>query len=351
MVTNTTSSDGDKNGALEMPTPSRAPVVDLSPWFEGSPRGRQRVADLVGEAVSTGFLQVIGHGISAKLRGDALAAMSAFFPLDTAIKEQMVPTDGAYRGWTRRRSEGFAATLQQLAPADLVEGFVMGAEDRANKNPGDPAFAPNLWPDEEFHQAMWSYYLAARALSEELCEIFAMALQVEADFFTGRIDHANVTMRANYYERREQDGDLSAAQMALGAHSDYGIVTVLLADPGPGLQVVSSEGEWFDLEPADDALIINVGDAMALLTNDLWPSTIHRVVPTEGLLHRPRRSIAMFQDGNPDATISCLAQCISKQRPARYEPTTLGAHVAAKVESSRTQVPARTQQTTAGRLG
>ena len=327
-----------------------APVVDLTRWFNGSEVERQHVADEVAAAVTSGFLQVIGHGIGADVRAAALQAMSDFFSLDVATKQHCVPTDGTYRGWTKRKSEGFAATLQQVTPADLVEGFVVGAEDRAEANPGDMSFASNLWPDESFERAMWTYYVEARKLSEELCKLFGMALGVGQEFLMSRIDHSNVTMRANYYERRAEDGELSEAQMALGAHSDYGIVTVLLADSGPGLQVVSAAGEWCDLEPVDDALIINVGDAMALLTNDHWPSTIHRVVPAQDLSAPPRRSIALFQDGNPDAMIACLPHCVTSERPARYEPTTLGAHVAAKVESSRTRALAAVQQTTAGRL-
>ncbi len=329
---------------------AHAPVIDLSLWFEGSNSERQHTVAEVGAAVSCGFLQVIGHGISQRVRAQALEAMSDFFSRNEEMKQRCVPEDGTYRGWTKRKSEGFAATLQQLTPADLVEGFVVGAEDREEANDGDPAFARNVWPDEPFRRALWTYYQQARALSEQLCHIFALALGIEANSFAQRIDHANVTMRANYYDRRVEDGELREAQMALGAHSDYGIVTVLLADPGPGLQVLNEHGTWCDLQPADDALIINVGDAMALLTNDLWPSTIHRVIPAQDLSSPPRRSIALFQDGNPDAVISCLPSCISQDRPARYQPTTLGAHVAAKVESSRTQVLARTQQTTAGRL-
>jgi isopenicillin N synthase-like dioxygenase len=174
-------------------------------------------------------------------------------------------------------------------------------------------------------------------------------LDLAPETFTKLTTHANVTMRANYYERRLEDDDLSEAQMALGAHTDYGLVTVLLADPGPGLQVMSERGVWVDLEPAHDALIINVGDAMALLTNDHWPSTIHRVVPAASAGGPARRSIALFQDGNPDAEIACLAEFVSANRPASYRPTTLGDHVAAKVASSRTRVLATAQQTTAGR--
>jgi isopenicillin N synthase-like dioxygenase len=327
-----------------------APVVDLSSWFLGTDDERRVVAQQVGAAFSDGFLQVVGHGIDEETQTRALDAMEAFFARPESEKALTVPPDGAYRGWTRRRSEGFAATVDHVTPADLVEGFVCGAEDRASANPGDLAFAPNQWPaDGALRTALWSYYLQARTLSEELLSICAIALGLNASYFVPHIDHANVTMRANFYERRIDDGALSDAQMALGAHTDYGICTVLLADPGPGLQVLTSDGRWSDLVPAPGALIVNVGDAMALWTNDRWPSTIHRVVPAAQVGGRPRRSIALFQDGNPDSTVACLPNC-TLDRPARYEPTTLGAHVAAKVASSRTGQRATTLQTTAGRL-
>ena len=328
-----------------------APVVDLRPWFYGSREDRHEVARQLDAAFTSGFLQVVGHGIDDVTLTRALDAMEAFFARPEREKAVTVPPDGTYRGWTRRRSEGFAATVDQVTPADLVEGFVCGAEDRAGANPGDPAFARNWWPtDGALRSALWSYYLAARALSEEILAIAAVALGLDESFFSRHIDHANVTMRANFYERRVEDGVLSDAQMALGAHTDYGICTVLLADPGPGLQVLTPEGRWSDLEPAAGALIVNVDDAMALWTNDQWPSTIHRVAPAPLAGGRPRRSIALFQDGNPDSVVACLPQCTA-DRPARYRATTLGAHVAAKVASSRSGQRSSTVQTTAGRLG
>ena len=67
--------------------------------------------------------------------------------------------------------------------------------------------------------------------------------------------------------------------MRLGAHTDYGIVTVLYADPVPGLQIVGPDGRWHDVVPEPGALLINLGDITAQWTNDRWRSTIHRVAP------------------------------------------------------------------------
>ena len=89
----------------------------------------------------------------------------------------------------------------------------------------------------------------------------------------------------------------------MGAHTDYGIVTLLWADPVPGLQILDGDGDWCDVQPAPGALLVNLGDLLARWTNDRWMSTMHRVVPptdADGRLMR-RRSAAFFHDGNADA--------------------------------------------------
>ena len=86
-------------------------------------------------------------------------------------------------------------------------------------------------------------------------------------------------MRTIRYERRADEADLLPGQQRMGAHTDYGIVTVLYAEPVAGLQIVAPDGEWIDVIPDDDAMVINLGDLTAQWTNDLWRSTVHRVVP------------------------------------------------------------------------
>jgi isopenicillin N synthase-like dioxygenase len=43
-------------------------------------------------------------------------------------------------------------------------------------------------------------------------------------------------------------------------------------------------------------------------------------------------SIVFFQQPNEDAVISCLPTCMDADHPAKYEPVSAGAHVAAKLE-------------------
>jgi isopenicillin N synthase-like dioxygenase len=130
----------------------------------------------------------------------------------------------------------------------------------------------------------------------------------------------------------ELDGELNG----MGEHTDYGIVTVLWADRVAGLQVLGSDGSWNDVLPEPGALLVNLGDVTARLTNDQWKSTLHRVKPpvVDGTIRR-RRSAAFFHDGNVDAVVGPLPGMVDADHPARYEPLTVGEHVARKLAGSR----------------
>jgi isopenicillin N synthase-like dioxygenase len=88
--------------------------------------------------------------------------------------------------------------------------------------------------------------------------------------------------------------------------------------------------------PEPGALLVNLGDVTARLTNDQWRSTLHRVKPpvVDGTILR-RRSAAFFHDGNVDAIVGPLPGMVDSDHPARYEPVTVGEHVARKLAGSR----------------
>ena len=178
-----------------------------------------------------------------------------------------------------------------------------------------------------------------------------MALGLDDDFFDSRIDKAIATLRCNWYRPSADEIVLPDGQMALGAHTDYGILTILMADPIPGLQVIARDGDWHDVMPLEEGFVVNTGDALAMWTNDEWSSTIHRVVPSKAIDVERRRSFAFFQDGNYDALIECLPTCRSADRPERYVPITLGKHVLDKIIGGRAQTALQSAvQTTGDRL-
>ena len=332
---------------------STIPIIDIAPWFTGDAEAQRAVAIQLNSACHEfGFLQIVGHGVSDELRDSALNQMNAFFERAVDEKVTATPTDGSYRGYSGRKSESFAYTVGDIRPADLVEAFVMGSEDPDGVPTGRlHTHAQNIWPAgiPEFETTTTNYYQAARELSETMADIASLGLRLDRDFFASRLNDAVVTMRMNWYQRLENEPQLDEEQMALGAHTDYGILTILLADIRPGLQILSDSSDWVDVTPEPGAFIMNVGDALAVWTNNYWKSTIHRVVPTMAPGGTPRRSIALFQDGNFDTPLSVLPQFATIDNPARYAPTTLGEHVTNKIAGGRTFEVPDVQQTLGAR--
>lgn len=72
-------------------------------------------------------------------------------------------------------------------------------------------------------------------------------------------------------------------QLTLGEHTDFGSITLLFNRLG-GLQVLppGKGAEWCYVKPIPGHAIVNLGDAMAVFTNGLLRSNIHRVVSPPG---------------------------------------------------------------------
>lgn len=106
---------------------------------------------------------------------------------------------------------------------------------------------------------------------------------------------------------------VAPGQLRIAPHTDYGTVTLLRADNSPGgsLQVQMRDGAWRDVVFTDDCYVVNLGDLMQRWTNDLYKSTLHRVIPpalppgSEGVDTR-RISVAFFHNLDRDAVCETI---------------------------------------------
>jgi isopenicillin N synthase-like dioxygenase len=323
--------------------PINAVPVDLSGWFTGDPSEMDRIGAEVDEACSTsGFLSVTGHRVPRDLMDQMLDVSQAFFDLPSEQKLRYKLDDvAANRGYAPFESEALSYSLGLESEPDLFEAFNIGREQVPEGVSAEAArtyFSPNVWPESpaEMREVYLRYWDACETLGHVLCEVFARALGLPAGFFEPYLDRTPSVMRANNYRRRggHQPTD---TQLRMGAHSDYGSLTVLLADPVPGLQIRDRDGVFHDVIPEPGAFLVNLGDLLAEWTNDRWRSTVHRVVPPpDGEPGEARRrSVAWFQQPNHDAVIRVLDVCCDADNPARYPETTSGEHLMAKLMGPR----------------
>jgi len=326
-------------------TDQKIPVIDIGGWW-GAEADRRAVAREVDAAARQfGFFQIVGHRLPPEQISAMVEASSEFFALPLDVKQLCTPSDPSInRGYAARGTEALSYSIGRDAPPDLFEAFNIGEDDVDYSDPfyaaqRGGAFAPNIWPawESELRPALVGYFRAARELALTLTEIFAVSLGLADGWFAPFVDRSTTTMRAIRYERRADEEDPLPGQQRMGAHTDYGIVTVLWAEPVAGLQIVGPGGDWIDVIPDDDALVINLGDLTAQWTNDQWRSTVHRVVPpaTDGRGRAVRRSAAFFLDGNWDALVECLPTCCSASDPPRYPAVRAGDHLVSKLMGPR----------------
>lgn len=319
------------------------PVIDITsfrmPYADAAARS-EVVRQVDAAARTVGFMQITGHGIPATTLLEFTGATDAFFALDARSKAAYRCPPGINRGYTPPKAESLANSLGLVSAADLFEAINVGtaAADFPGRDLPADIYAANVYPAEVpgFEPAVTAWFEAAGRVARTMVRIFGAALAGSEDYFERFTDHSIDVLRVNNYRLPAPDVELERDQLGMGAHTDYGIVTVLWADQVPGLEIHGADGNWHPVMPADGALLVNLGDATARWTNEEWISTLHRVAaPRVGGRLVPRRSAAYFHDGNVDALIEPLPSCVTPDSPARYEPVTVGEHLAAKLGGSR----------------
>jgi isopenicillin N synthase-like dioxygenase len=320
--------------------------VDLEPFRRGGPAERAGIAAAIDRACrDSGFLLVTGHGVPTALCDAALDSFAAFFDLPLAEKRRFVVADErANRGYSEPGKEGLAYSRGEETPPDLFEAFNVGREDATGPeyDRHREFYAANVWPDHPvwLHVTWLEYERALRVVADQLLRAMALALRLPEPWFVDRLQRAILTTRAINYERPPGAPDPEPGQVRMGAHTDYGVLTILLADDVPGLQVFRA-GRWHDVATPRGSFVCNLGDMLERWTNNRWTSTLHRVVPPPRDQPGPvrRRALARFLDCPPDLVVECIPTCAGPDNPPRYEPVSAGAWLREKVFRGRARRP------------
>lgn len=297
------------------------PLIDFANYDEKNKEAMQALGDQVSAALTEiGFMSVTNIGITAAQLQQVFATSQQFFALSHTQKQQCAYT-------TAEDNFGFqgmlAESLDPNLPADLKETFTM-------RDPSKYALTDHRWPSSHFREISIAFYQQTLAAANKVLRVFAAALGVDADFFVKTFTGENVTLRFLHYPSIGPEA--ADQQLGAGAHTDYGIITLLFQDAVGGLEVQDANGAWQAVDYVENAIIINTGDLMERWTNGLYKSTLHRVQPKIG--QQDRYSIALFMDPDSATHVSVLESCVTEAKPAQYPPITAGAHIQAKLEAT-----------------
>ena len=85
--------------------------------------------------------------------------------------------------------------------------------------------------------------------------------------------------------------------------------------------MLDRNGAFVSVPPKPGTIIINIGDFLERISNEVFRSAIHRVV---NLSPEERFSLAYFFDADPEAWIEPLASCVGNDERPRFERVRAG---------------------------
>jgi isopenicillin N synthase-like dioxygenase len=300
------------------------PQVDLSKFVDGTAAMQAEFVQELGKAFSEiGFVSVTNHGIPLDLVNKFFKLSEQFFAMDLEKKSKHEVKGGAgQRGYTSFGREH----AKHSNVGDLKEFYQFGQELPAGHEL-EADYPENIYVDElpEYKTVARDLYSAFEKSGGYLLEAIALYLGLRHDYFDKHIEGGNSILRAIHYPpiTSEPKSAIRAEE-----HEDINLITLLFGASADGLQVRPLGHDWTDVKAMGDSIVINVGDMLQRLTNNLLQSTTHRVVnPPRELWNTPRISIPFFLHPRSDMDLSCLADCITAENPIQYEPITAGEYL------------------------
>lgn len=126
-------------------------------------------------------------------------------------------------------------------------------------------------------------------------------------------------LRINNYSSSPSSTERIDKQEAegLGMHTDMSCITLLYQDETGGLQVKSKEGQWMDIRPCEDTLVVNIGDLMQAWSNGKFVSSQHRVLLRQNV---NRFSVAFFWCFEDDKLIFAPEEVVGQGDSRLYKP-------------------------------
>ena len=221
-----------------------------------------------------GFFLLRNHGMDEEI-ARMWQASKHFFSASRQEKYRILRTDKKHLGYYDQELTKRKRDLKE------VFDYMLPNEDSARDM--------NQWPENrsEFKQVMLDYFSAATAVAQRTLSLVYRALAGD-DVDLSQLplgDHRTSTVRLNCYplgdplSENEKPEVADLGDMALHHHTDPGVLTLLTQDMTGGLQTLSSDDGWIDVPPQETTIVVNLGDAMQVWSNDVYKSAVHRVLP------------------------------------------------------------------------
>jgi len=299
------------------------PLIDVAGHLGGDAESsRQAATQLRWAFENVGFYYLSGHGVPQSLI-DRTYEAAARFHAQSPAKKLALKVNEHNIGYLPISSAASPQAAAQGRKPSHNEAYFL----RRERTPDDPAVIANRrfhglnqWPRDlpGFRETTLEYMGTLEALCRRLVPLYALALDLPADFFDACFAEPHMILRMSRYPVIGGEDETVAS---LVPHTDSGFMTLLPPNRVPGLSILPPSGRWIDAPGIDGAYVVNGGDILHRWTNERFLSTPHRVRNVSGQV---RYAIPFFCDSDHDTIIECLPTCRSADNLAKYPPIRFG---------------------------
>ncbi|KAL6634849.1 hypothetical protein ACP70R_027520 [Stipagrostis hirtigluma subsp. patula] len=290
-----------------MDSTGHVPIVDLSKLRSTLPERSPAVQTSAGYART----RVINHGISTDILHDALDAAAAFFDLPMGDRSGLASDDVTMP--VRYSTVSEVDNGEVRIRRQVLKQYSYPLEDWIGKWPAKPL---------QYREKMAKYAAEIRRLVSELVEAITESLGLGRGYLRAQMERGFEMMALNCYPPPSATSDGGA--ICCAAHTDYTLVTVLLASR-EGLEEFDREaGSWRAVPHDPGSLVVHVGNYLEVVSNGRYRAATHRVVAfgRDGG-GGARVSIASLPSLGMDERVEVAKELVDARHPALYTGSTL----------------------------
>ncbi|CAI9782426.1 unnamed protein product [Fraxinus pennsylvanica] len=247
------------------------PVLDLSLLNSSTPEAEEELKKLRIGFSSCGYFQAINHGI------------------DTSFLDEVHDKKKYARDVDDIDGYGNDTVYSENQTLDWNDRLYLNVKPENKRK-------MKVWPENptNFRQILLDLTAKLENVNEIVFKAMAKSLGLEEDCFLKQCGENPIALaRFNLYPPCPTPDLVLAAK----AHGDASAMTYLLQDKEvEGLQALKDD-KWYKVRIVPNAIVVNVGDQVEIMTNGIFKSPIHRVATNR---ERERMTIAVFFA--PDAT-------------------------------------------------
>lgn len=297
------------------------PVIDVGPFLAGEPGALEAAAAKLRHAQEkVGFYYLTGHGVPQDLVDAVFEQTRRFHALPLETKLALKQNEHHIGYMPFRGSITAASPVEQgEKKPNLVAAFFVKRDlppDHPDVLANKRFRGLNQWPPglPGFRETCVAYCNELERVAKALTTVYAVALDLSADWFREAFSEPQYTLRLSHYPAVEAGDN----EYGVAPHTDSGFLTLLAQNEVPGLSI-RKDGEWLDAPVIPGAFVVNGGETLRRWTNDRFLATPHRAINASG---GDRYAIPFFFDAQIDHVMECLPTCQGPGNPPKYPPTT-----------------------------